>query len=53
MIHGNARGLVEWSSRDPSRERMGLMVEKHLRKACDLNDLAYRGPRLGGLGRWR
>lgn len=36
---GNAKGVVEWSRRDPWRERMGEMVEKHLRKACDLNDI--------------
>jgi hypothetical protein len=39
-VQGHARGVVEWSRRDPWRERMGLMMEKHLRKACDLNDLA-------------
>jgi hypothetical protein len=31
--------LVEWSRRDPWRERMGELVEKHLRKACDLNGI--------------
>lgn len=35
---GSAAGLVDWSRRDPWRERMGELVEKHLRKACDLND---------------
>lgn len=40
MIRGNARGVADWASRDPWRERMGLLMEKHLRKACDLNDLA-------------
>jgi hypothetical protein len=40
MVRGNAYGLADWASRDPWRERMGLMMEKHLRKACDLNDLA-------------
>jgi hypothetical protein len=39
-VQGHARGVVEWSRRDPWRERMGLMMEKHLRKACDVNDLA-------------
>ena len=39
-VRGHARGVVEWSRRDPWRERMGLMMEKHLRKACDVNDLA-------------
>lgn len=38
-IRGSADGVVEWSCRDPWRERMGEMVEKHLRKACDLNDI--------------
>jgi hypothetical protein len=38
-IRGSAEGLVEWTRRDPWRERMGEMVEKHLRKACDLNDI--------------
>ena len=36
---GSAAGLVDWSRRDPWRERMGELVEKHLRKACDLNDI--------------
>ncbi len=27
------------SRRDPAGERMGELVEKHLRKACDLNDI--------------
>lgn len=36
---GNASGLVEWSRRDPWRERMGEMVERHIRRACDLNDI--------------
>lgn len=36
---GNAHGLVEWSRRDPWRERMGEMVERHIRRACDLNDI--------------
>ena len=40
VVRGNARGVADWASRDPWRERMGLMMEKHLRKACDLNDLA-------------
>ena len=39
MIRGNAHGLVDWSGRDPWRERMALMMEKHLCEACDLNDL--------------
>jgi hypothetical protein len=39
-VRGNAHGLADWTSRDPWRERMGLMMEKHLRQACDLNDLA-------------
>lgn len=38
-VRGRADGIVEWSRRDPWRERMGEMVEKHLRKACDLNDI--------------
>ena len=36
---GNARGLVEWSRRDPWRERMAEMVERHIRRACDLNGI--------------
>ncbi|WP_143058100.1 hypothetical protein [Loktanella fryxellensis] len=36
---GNAHGLVEWSRRDPWRERMGEIVERHIRRACDLNDI--------------
>ncbi len=39
-IRGHAHGLADWSGRDPWRQRVGLMMEKHLRKACDLNDLA-------------
>jgi hypothetical protein len=39
QIRGSAAGLVEWSRRDPWRERMGELVEKHVRKACDLNDI--------------
>ena len=39
QIRGSAAGLVEWSRRDPWRERMGELVEKHIRKACDLNDI--------------
>jgi len=39
QIQGSAAGLVEWSRRDPWRERMGELVEKHIRKACDLNDI--------------
>lgn len=38
-IRGSAEGVVEWSRRDTWRDRMGEMVEKHLRKACDLNDI--------------
>ena len=38
-LRGNAEGVLEWSRRDPWRGRMGEIVEKHLRKACDLNDL--------------
>ena len=38
-IRGSAAGLVEWSRRDPWRERMGELVEKHIRKACDLNGI--------------
>lgn len=38
-IRGNAEGVLDWSGRDPWRERMGETVEKHLRKACDLNGL--------------
>ena len=40
LVRGNAHGLADWASRDPWRERMGLLMEKHLRQACDLNDLA-------------
>lgn len=36
---GGAEGVVEWARRDPWRERMGEMVEKHLGRACDLNDI--------------
>jgi hypothetical protein len=36
---GSVSGLVEWSRRDPWRERMGEMVERHIRRACDLNDI--------------
>lgn len=36
---GNANGLIEWSRRDPWRERMGEIVERHIRRACDLNDI--------------
>lgn len=36
---GNAHGLVEWSRRDPWRERMVEMIERHIRRACDLNDI--------------
>jgi hypothetical protein len=36
---GSAAGLVDWSRRDTWRERMGELVEKHLRRACDLNDI--------------
>lgn len=36
---GNARGLDDWSRRDPWRERMGELVERHIRRACDLNDI--------------
>ena len=36
---GNAHGLVEWSRRDPWRERMGEIIERHIRRACDLNDI--------------
>jgi hypothetical protein len=39
QILGSAGGLVEWSRRDPWRERMGELVEKHIRKACDLNEI--------------
>lgn len=38
-IRESTDGLLEWSRRDPWRQRMGEMVEKHLRKACDLNDI--------------
>ena len=38
-VRGNADGVVEWLRRDPWRERMVETVEKHLRKACDLNDI--------------
>ena len=39
QTRGSAAGLVDWSRRDPWRERMGELVEKHVRKACDLNDI--------------
>jgi hypothetical protein len=39
QIRGSAAGLVEWSRRDPWRKRLGELVEKHIRKACDLNDI--------------
>jgi hypothetical protein len=39
-IRGNAHGLVDWSGRDPWRKRMGVMIEKHLSQACELNDVA-------------
>ncbi len=38
-IRESTDGLLEWSRRDPWRQRMGEMVEKHLRKACDQNDI--------------
>jgi hypothetical protein len=38
-IRGSAAGLVEWSRRDQWRERMGELVERHIRKACDLNGI--------------
>jgi hypothetical protein len=38
-IRGSADGLVEWSRRDPWRARMGEMVERHVRRACELHDL--------------
>lgn len=36
---GNARGLVEWSRREPWHGRMNELVERHVRRACDLNDI--------------
>lgn len=39
-IRGHAVGLTEWSRRDPWRERMDVTIEKHLGRACALNDLA-------------
>ena len=39
-IRANAHGLVDWTSRDPWRERMGRVMEKHIGKACAANDLA-------------
>lgn len=36
---GSAAGLFEWSRRDPWRERMGTVIEKHLRKACETNGI--------------
>lgn len=39
-VQGNAYGLVDWSRRDPWTERMANMIEKHLRPACEANDLA-------------
>lgn len=39
-VQGNAHGLVDWSRRDPWTERMADMMEKHLRPACEANDLA-------------
>ncbi len=38
-VQGNAHGLVEWSRRDPWTERMADMMERHLRPACQANDL--------------
>lgn len=40
IIRGNAQGLADWLGRDPWRERMSLMMEKHLSQACELNDVA-------------
>jgi len=39
-VRGNAHGLVDWSRRDPWTERMADMMERHLRPACQANDLA-------------
>lgn len=39
-IRGHALGLADWSGRGPWRERMDVMVEKHLGRACALNNLA-------------
>lgn len=39
-IRGNAEGLAAWSRRDPWRERMRSVIEEHLGKACEANDLA-------------
>lgn len=36
---GNANGLFEWSRRDPWRERMLEMIERHVGKACAMNDI--------------
>ena len=36
---GNAHGLVKWSRRDPWCARMGEIIERHIRRACDLNDI--------------
>jgi len=39
-VQKNAHGLVDWSRRDPWTERMADMMEKHLRPACEANDIA-------------
>lgn len=36
---GRLDGLVDWSRRDAWRERMGEMVDQHIGKACDLNEV--------------
>jgi len=37
---GDALGVADWARRDPWRDRMGLTIEKHLRRACEANDIA-------------
>jgi hypothetical protein len=32
--------LADWARRDPWRDRMGLTIERHLRRACEANDIA-------------
>ena len=41
---GNAHGLVKWSRRDPWCARMGEIIERHIRRACDLNDIDIYDP---------
>lgn len=36
---GRLDGLVEWSRREAWRDRMGEMIDRHIGKACDLNEI--------------